>query len=328
MGADQVHVSVGARLHLGFLDLHGGLGRRFGSLGIALDGPCTRLSVTRVPEPSASGPDAARAQACVERMVAAFGLSGGFRVEVETTIPAHAGLGSGTQLALAVGAAVGRLAGLELDARDVARVLDRGARSGIGIGAFEQGGVLLDGGRGADDEPPPVLARFAFPEDWRVLLAFDRRRQGAHGADETEAFAALPEFPADRAADLCRLVLMSALPALCARDLGRFGAAVTEMQRTVGDHFAPVQGGRFASPEVAEVLAWLEAEGVPGVGQSSWGPTGFGLVASPEAAERLRAAASRRWPETTGLHFEVRSGSNHGATVETVEAPRRLVAKP
>ena len=44
-----VTVAVGARLHLGFLDLNGGLGRRFGSLGLALDGPETVLELSRAP---------------------------------------------------------------------------------------------------------------------------------------------------------------------------------------------------------------------------------------------------------------------------------------
>jgi predicted sugar kinase len=39
MTDSTVSVTVPARLHLGFLDLDGGLGRRFGSLGMALDGP-------------------------------------------------------------------------------------------------------------------------------------------------------------------------------------------------------------------------------------------------------------------------------------------------
>ena len=43
----KVVISAAARLHLGFLDLHGGLGRRFGSIGIAIDGPVTRLSLAR-----------------------------------------------------------------------------------------------------------------------------------------------------------------------------------------------------------------------------------------------------------------------------------------
>ncbi len=40
-------VSAPARLHLGFLDLNGGLGRRYGSIGLALDAPATEVRVTR-----------------------------------------------------------------------------------------------------------------------------------------------------------------------------------------------------------------------------------------------------------------------------------------
>ena len=62
MRRDRVDVTVPARLHLGLLDLHGGLGRRFGSLGLTLDGPRTRLSATAGSGLSAVGPDAERAE--------------------------------------------------------------------------------------------------------------------------------------------------------------------------------------------------------------------------------------------------------------------------
>ncbi|MFD0935973.1 GHMP kinase, partial [Methylobacterium trifolii] len=39
-----VEVEAPARLHFGFLDLHGGLGRRFGSIGLAIDAPAVRLA--------------------------------------------------------------------------------------------------------------------------------------------------------------------------------------------------------------------------------------------------------------------------------------------
>jgi beta-ribofuranosylaminobenzene 5'-phosphate synthase len=45
--AGAVRVVAPARLHLGFLDLHGGLGRKFGSLGVTLDEPRTALTVRR-----------------------------------------------------------------------------------------------------------------------------------------------------------------------------------------------------------------------------------------------------------------------------------------
>jgi beta-RFAP synthase len=207
-----------------------------------------------------------------------------------------------------------------VEARAIAGLLDRGTRSSIGIAAFEQGGVILDGGRGDLDAPPPVLSRLAFPEAWRILLVFDRTRRGIHGPAEAEAFRRLPPFSARQAADLCRLMLMVALPALAEENLDRFGEAVAELQRAVGDHFAPVQGARFMSAGVAEVIAWLSAQGVRGVGQSSWGPTGFALVGSQAEAEALLAAMRRRWPKESDLAFSISRGRNRGGEVEVVRS--------
>src|SRR5215813_14262185 len=103
--AAGVSVTAPARLHLGFVDLNGGLGRRFGSLGIALAAPSTRVVARRHDGLAADGPEADRVLAHLRRLAGRFDLGGSVRVTVEQAIPAHAGLGSGTQLALAVGAA-------------------------------------------------------------------------------------------------------------------------------------------------------------------------------------------------------------------------------
>jgi beta-RFAP synthase len=315
----RVAVAAPARLHLGFLDLAGDLGRCFGSLGLTLEEIGTRVSLARADRLSVVGPESERAERHVQAMAARFGLSDRVSVHVEQAIPAHAGLGSGTALALAVGAGMARLAGMAIDAGAIARALGRGQRSGIGIAAFARGGVLLDGGQAArgqadgGDRVPPIVARHDFPEAWRVVLVLDQAFQGKHGADELAAFARLKPFPAERAAESCRRVLMQALPALVERDIDRFGAAVTALQAAVGDHFAPAQGGRFTSPAVAEALAWFQAQGIAGVGQSSWGPTGFALVGDITTAEDLRAAASRRFG--AGLTFVVARGRNRGAEI-------------
>ena len=317
---DAVCVTVPARLHLGFLDLEGGLGRRYGSLGITLEEPVTRLSLTPAVARDATGPDWERADEYLDRLVEAFALSDSLEMRIEQAIPAHAGLGSGTQMALAVGMAVERLFDLGLSPREVAARLDRGARSGIGLGAFVQGGVLLDGGKGALDEPPPIISRFDFPEDWRIFLIYDVNQNGVHGPAEVEAFKGLPQLPASEAARLCRLVLLMILPALAERDLARFGEGISELQRVIGDHFAPVQGGRFASAGVREALAWLDAEGLTGLGQSSWGPTGFALCPSESRGRALLEAAAAHWPESTGLRFALQKARNRGADIEVTEA--------
>jgi beta-RFAP synthase len=301
---------------MGFVDLHGGVGRRYGSLGLALEGPCTRIRLEPASGVVAEGPDAARAARYATALAERFGLPEGARIDVEEAIPPHAGLGSGTQLALAVGAGMARLFDLDVRTVDVAAALDRGTRSGLGIGLFDQGGFVVDGGSAGDGVPPPVIARLPFPSEWRLLLVFDRGGEGAHGKAEIEKFAALREFPEADAAELCRLVLMCALPGVVEADLDAFGSAVGRIQARVGDHFAAVQGGRFASPGVSRVLEWLGSHGLKAVGQSSWGPTGFAVCPSESIAHRLMAEAQVRFGREFGLDFAVTRGRNCGAQVE------------
>ncbi len=311
-----------ARLHLGFLDMGGHLGRRFGSLGVSLQYPSLRLETSPAPLRSVQGPHATRVHRVLDVLTEQFGLDTAVRIDVLETIPDHAGLGSGTQLALAVGSLVARLRGAELTPAALAHALDRGNRSGIGIGAFEQGGFLLDGGRGPDDNPPPVLARLPFPQDWRILLLTHPARQGLHGHAEVDAFRRLPVFPEAAAARLCHLTVMQALPALAEARLTEFGAAITEIQATVGDHFAPAQGGRFSSPLVAEALLRLEHLGVTCRGQSSWGPTGFAVAPDEETAGRWRAALADLLPE--GLQPQIVQASNQGAQwYQTTASPHQ-----
>lgn len=312
---EAVVVEAPARLHMGFVDLHGGTGRRFGSLGLALEGLGTRVLARRAASLSVDGESAERARAVHRCLQSACGFAGATAITVERTVPAHAGLGSGTQLALAVGAAVAAVHALGITPREIARLVDRGARSGIGIGAFEQGGFILDGGRGPGDAPPPVVSRLPFPREWRAILLLDHRQRGLHSDAERDAFGSLPQFPEALAEKLAREVLMRALPALAEEDLPAFGAAVSELQRRVGDHFAPAQGGRFTSPRVARGLDCLESAGVTCLGQSSWGPTGFAIVASETAAQALVEALRREFRQEPDLDFRICAARNRGALV-------------
>ena len=301
---------------MGFVDLHGGVGRRYGSLGLALERPFTRVRLTPACGVVADGPEARRAARYASEMIGHFALPGGVRIDVEEAIPPHSGLGSGTQLALAVGTGMARLFNLDVPTAEIAAALDRGTRSGLGIGLFDQGGFVVDGGSAGDGVPPPVIARLPFPVDWRLLLVIDRGHQGPHGAAEIEKFAALLQFPESDAAELCRLVLMCALPGVVVTDLDAFGDAVGRIQSRVGDHFADVQGGRFSSPGVSRVLEWLGSRGLKAVGQSSWGPTGFAVCPNEPVADGLMAEAESRFGHRYGLEFTITRGRNHGARIE------------
>ena len=156
---EGVLVDTQARLHLGFLDMSGALGRRFGSLGLSIDAFCTRMRLRRGRETVATGPGAERAARYARQTLHELGIAGGVEVALDSAIPDHLGLGSGTQMALAVGRGIAALFGVDVSTRDIAGMLQRGARSGIGIGAFDEGGFLLDSGVGDDGGVPPVTAR-------------------------------------------------------------------------------------------------------------------------------------------------------------------------
>jgi beta-ribofuranosylaminobenzene 5'-phosphate synthase len=313
----SVTVTAPARLHLGFLDLNGGLGRRFGGIGLAIDGLQTRITITNASQPRITGAERERAEGYLLAMQRLLDLPGAFHLHVDEVIPAHAGLGSGTQLALAVAAGVRRLHDLPLDVENDAIRLGRGARSGVGIGLFHRGGLVVDAGRGSETHVAPVVSHMPFPARWRVVLLLDPARKGIHGADESAAFAGLPPFPDHVAAHLCRLVLMQTLPALAECDLVSFGSAIKELQAHIGDYFAPRQGGRrFSSPAVAAGLDLLHRAGAHGVGQSSWGPTGFAFAASSDEAHRLVMIA-RDHPSCRGLDIRICAGLNRGADIKT-----------
>lgn len=317
----SVTVTVPARLHLGFLDLNGGLGRRFGSIGLAINGLKTSITFNAASQPQVTGPESERVRGYLQAMQRALDIENTCHVRIDEVVPAHAGLGSGTQIALAVAAGVRRFHGLPLDVRGDAIRLERGARSGVGIGLFDHGGLVVDGGRGPLTTAAPVVSRMPFPEQWRILVVLDPHRQGVHGPDEREVFSKLAPSSDGQAAHLCRLVLMKALPALAERDIAGFGSAINEMQVLLGDYFAAVQGGsRFSSPDVAAALAALEDEGAYGIGQSSWGPTGFAFAPSAEEANRLVESIYRQ-PRCRDLDIRTVAGLNRGAhIVSHVEA--------
>jgi beta-RFAP synthase len=311
----SVTVTVPARLHLGFLDPSATFGRRFGSIGLAIDAFRTRVTIRPAERDRIEGCESDRAGRHLATMRRFLGLAGTYHLAVEEAMPAHVGLGSGTQIALAVAAGLRRLHDMPLDVRGDAIRLGRGARSGIGIGLFDGGGLVVDGGHGPVTTVAPVVSRMAFPEGWRVLVALDPARHGTHGADERAAFATLTPFAAADAAELCALVLLNVLPALVESDCASFGAAIKKLQARIGDYFAPVQGGsRFTSPDVEAVLDALDREGALGIGQSSWGPTGFAFAPSEAEAERLVTIA-RHHPAGRGLDIRACRALNQGADV-------------
>jgi beta-ribofuranosylaminobenzene 5'-phosphate synthase len=319
----RVRVSTGARLHFGFLNLSLAHQRLYGGLGVGLDEP--RTVVTAAP---ATGVDCADAdaRAYVERTVEALDLPGA-DVSVESALPRHVGLGSGTQLALAVLEAVARAHDRTVSVRELAPRLGRGGRSGIGVAAFEDGGVLVDAGhptaRFTTDRPadgdwtvPPVAVRHPVPDDWRFLVVVPDADPGQSGEEEDESMRSVVERADPGVADRISGVLSRRLlPAVADGSAARFGEAVSEIGRLNGAWYADEQGGVYRPP-VGELVASLEDDpACHGAGQSSWGPAVYAVTDADHAdAARAAGRAALDAADVTG-EIRVLRGRNDGAAV-------------
>jgi beta-ribofuranosylaminobenzene 5'-phosphate synthase len=318
-----VTVQAFARLHFGLMNPNGGESDRiFGGVGLIISDPNLLVQV----EPSASwaaeGPLSDRALTFAQRFWESSRREDNLsnlppqRISIKRAIPRHIGLGSGTQLALATARALAVSWNLPCDTPTLARRVGRGARSALGIHGFDLGGLLVEGGKRSAASLSPLLARHTFPEEWRLVLTVPGGSEGAEGLsgrDEIEAFARLQEGEAtqSRTEKLCQLVLFGMLPALLERDLEMFGEALHEFNALAGEAFAPVQGGIYASRQVAETVAYLRGLNHRGVGQSSWGPLVFAITGDQDQAE-WTAARLRRHFALAESQVWLSCACNHG----------------
>ncbi|MBN2243892.1 MAG: kinase [Acidobacteria bacterium] len=333
----MIEVRTSARLHLGLLDNNGAMERLYGSIGLAVDRPELVLRARKGKGLRVEGPEKRRVAAYAGRFMRRCGFPAGAHLNLVSRIPAHVGLGSGTQLALAVGAALAALSGRRLSVPEIALAVGRGMHSGIGISTFQHGGFVLDGGhrvaKGPDgaaglrnglaraverDHVPPVLFHRAVPGDWLFVVVIPKTRKGFNGSKERDAFLKLPRAPSRLVEKISRAVLIRMLPALVEKDAANFGKALTAIQCMVGDCFASVQGGRFANPVSEKMVDFMADHGAAGIGQSSWGPTVYGMIQGKAEARKL-LGRTRACLETLGggEAFLVRP-QNRGARIKVM----------
>ncbi|MDE0180500.1 MAG: hypothetical protein OXL39_04100 [Caldilineaceae bacterium] len=305
-----IKIQTPARLHFGLLDLNGGLGRIDGGIGLALEEPRTVVSASRGPAVEVACPmdrDFEDRLCAAARAVCESYALPGASVRVLARAKPHSGLGSASQTLVGAGIAICALYGRKAPASEIAALVGRGGTSGIGVGAIETGGFVLDGGhrfrRGRGSKvgyspssasvgvsPPPVLARYNFP-DWDVLIVIPRG-EGASGERERDLFEEACPI-ADRDVEkMSRILLVQMLPALLEADLPAFGAALEAYQSYGFKRFEFNTQG----PLIPECVEFLRVNGGVGVGMSSWGPS---LHAFGRDLSGLRLKA-REWLSARG----------------------------
>ncbi|MEM8666657.1 MAG: beta-ribofuranosylaminobenzene 5'-phosphate synthase [Planctomycetota bacterium] len=280
-----VRVRCGSRLHFGLINTSA----PFGGIGVMVDTPETELTVTPSERFEPGDFKTARIEAIADRFAKHLGHASKpkLRIKVLQHAPSHTGLGSGTQLSLAVSEALCRSLNIDLEQPFLAmEIAARGQRSAVGTHGYFQGGLIYESGFQVDNSGG-LIRRIELPETWCVaILRPSSSPQSVCGELEVRQFERLPPVPQQAIDDLRNRIEEQILPAAHGQHFESFADAVSDYNRASGNLFAAVQGGAYNGPDVSEVIDWLCETGVRGVGQSSWGPGVFAWFEDYTSAQR------------------------------------------
>ncbi len=295
-------VETPSRLHLGIIDLSRSFPREYGALGLMVKGGY-RIEVATAEEGvriDGSQKEKKEIQDIYGSLKEAYPIRTGFHVDVKRGVPRHIGLGSTTQLKMGTAAAMMKLSGIGYDIEGLADAAGRSRFSAIGTYGFLHGGFILEGGKRNPDEVPPLSTRMDIPEDWRFVVVWPESRSSYDEVQEKPIMKNVKvskEYPQR----ISHHIVMGVLPSLVHEDIESFAHHISRIQRAVGESFSKYQGGTF-HPAVAEAVELLE-DITYGAGQSSWGPTAYGITTADKASGVKDEIEI--WSEETGLSAEI-----------------------
>ncbi|MGB7323831.1 MAG: beta-ribofuranosylaminobenzene 5'-phosphate synthase [Rubripirellula sp.] len=285
-GTRSVRVTTGARLHFGLLDT----AAPFGGVGVMVDGPATEIVVRSHATFAADDSIIGRATEIATRLCDHVGWDElpACQINVVTAPPSHCGLGSGTQLSMAIAESICEFFGVDVAAENLAvEIAGRGKRSAIGVHGYYAGG-LIDERADSPTDLNPLNHRIELPESWRVIIMRPKSQATTISGDtEIQQFSALTAASGEAKSNLIHILDHEILPAAKAAEFAKFAGSVQRYNHASGMLFASVQGGPYHGENVARLIDEATARGGQGVGQSSWGPGVFAWFESAAELERF-----------------------------------------
>jgi beta-ribofuranosylaminobenzene 5'-phosphate synthase len=314
-----LRITTPCRLHFGLSSLgHDTARPQFGGVGLMVDLPGIDLAIEPAEEFTLTGPLHERSLAFAHRAIEQLGISALPRLAIHITAAQrqHVGLGIGTQLGLAI--AAGIFESLGVPWRDPLRlsvISGRGRRSAVGTYGFLLGGLIIDSGHLPSAPLGQLHSRLQIPEAWRIALIIAPETTGQSGDEEDRVLRELPPVPLKRTQELQAIATRDITAALAHEDFAEFSKAIYRYGKLAGELFAPAQGGPFAAGTTTQLIEWLRAESIQGVGQSSWGPTVFALLDNEASAGQLRNALATH-PQFSRHEVKIGAAANSGVRIE------------
>ena len=319
-----IRITAPARLHFGLFAFGDGWERQYGGVGTMVAAPRIELLVATSSEFQATGPAAERVAEFSQLWAEYYAIPRpNIHIHVDALPPQHSGLGVGTQLGLSVAAACQSAVSMTgVSPVDWAASVGRAQRSAIGTYGFLQGGLIAERGRTPAERISPLEVRCDVPAQWRFLLLRPKTNpQGLSGSSERKAFRISPSVPKVTRDQLIRLAHERLIPAAIQADWTEFSAALYEYGHMAGECFSKVQGGAYNGESVSEIVEFVRGAGLPGVGQSSWGPTVFAMAESESQAQNKMEEINERFadveivvspPDNTGVQVVANPADSAG----------------
>jgi beta-ribofuranosylaminobenzene 5'-phosphate synthase len=334
----KIRVTTPCRIHLSLIDENGYTGRVDGGIGLMLDRPNVIFEATNHAEVFKieahkyyrESIEVINEQA--SKIFKAFNINNkNFHFNLKRYFPSHVGLGSKTQLSLAIAVAITKLKNINhTSLKALTRLVDRGGTSGIGWRGFEQGGFIVDAGHefgeGKEKEtflpssaskkanPALTILRYPIPEHWRFVLVIPNVKKGAYGDEEISIFQSHAPIPKEEVNEVSHQILMKIVPGIIKQNLGCFGEGLKRIQN-IG--FKKIEIS-LQHEIVKKTLTFFEEYGVKAYGMSSFGPSVIGIVESDEEANKLLKDVQMRL-NSTGGHIYLCRPNNNGAKIEFVD---------
>ncbi len=333
----KVRITTPCRIHLSLIDENGYTGRVDGGIGLMLDKPNVMFEATNSAKEFKieahhyyrESIDVINEKA--SRIFKLFKINNkNFHFKLKQYYPSHVGLGSKTQLSLAIATAIAKLKKLDVSHKTLTNIMGRGGTSGIGWRGFKTGGFIIDGGHdfgeGQEKEtflpssaatsadPALTIFRYDIPENWRFVVAIPNVRKGAYGDEEVSIFQSYTPIPKNEVNEVSHQILMKIIPGILKNDLKCFGEGLKKVQ-SIGFKRREIQ---LQDPVVKNLLSFMDDYGVKAHGMSSFGPSVVGITESESEAKDLIKAVKHQL-EDVGGHFYLSKPNNIGATYEILD---------
>ncbi len=333
----SLRITAPCRIHLSLIDENGYTGRVDGGIGVMLDRPNVVLEVSNSADEFTIECNKYYKESVhvinekASKIFKHFHISNkNFHFHLKRYYPSHVGLGSKTQLSLAVATAITKLKGLNTNIEELTKLVERGGTSGIGWRGFETGGFILDGGhdfgKGKEKEtflpssasssadPALTIFRYYIPKNWRFVLVIPNVKKGAYGDEEISVFQNYAPIPRNEVNEVSHQIIMKVIPGILKNDLSCFGEGLKRIQ-SIGFKKVEID---LQHEIVKDLLKFFENYGLKAYGMSSFGPSIIGIVESDLEAEILLKQIQRN-QKYSGSHIYICKPNNNGAKIEYID---------